>query len=52
MSSALAMILAAGMTAPGDVPKEAMEEIEQGLDVRGGSGREPTFMQRKPVMPD
>ena len=35
MSSALAMILAAGMTVPGDVPKEAMEEIEQGLDLRG-----------------
>lgn len=27
MASALAMILAAGMTIPGDVPKEAMEEV-------------------------
>ncbi len=35
MSSALAMILAAGMTVPGDVPKEATEEIEQRLDLNG-----------------
>jgi len=35
MSSALAMILAAGMTVPGDVPKEVSGEIEQGLDLRG-----------------
>ena len=35
MSSALAMILAAGMTVPGDVPKQVPEEMEQGLDLRG-----------------
>lgn len=35
MSSALAMILAVGMTVPGDVPKEGMGEIEERLDLSG-----------------
>ena len=33
--STLVLMLAAGMTVPGDVPKEAMEEIEQRLDLGG-----------------
>ncbi len=33
--STLVLVMAAGMAIPGDVPREAMEEIEQGLDLRG-----------------
>lgn len=37
MSSALAMILAAGMTVPGDVPKpkQDLDEVQQELDLSG-----------------
>jgi hypothetical protein len=33
--STLVLVLAAGMTIPGDVPKEVSWEVEQGLDLRG-----------------
>jgi hypothetical protein len=35
MSSVLAMILVAGLTVPGDVPKEVSWEVEERLDLSG-----------------